>query len=80
MKELTEEQKANKVVHFKRVIKYRSWFGWIFAVVGGTLCVVGLKNIQAPMIILNGVLFFGYGLFMVWQAKRALSNLDKSSG
>ena len=80
MKELTEEQKANKVVHFRRVIKYRSWFGWVFAVVGGTLCVVGLNNIQAPMVLLNGVLFFGSGLFMVWQAKRALSNIDNSSG
>jgi hypothetical protein len=78
MKELTEEQKANKVVHFKRVIKYRSWFGWVFAFVGGTLCVVGMNNIQAPMVILNGVLFLGYGLFMVWQAKRALSDIDKS--
>lgn len=80
MKELTEEQKSNKVVHFRRVIKYRSWFGWVFAVVGGTLCVVGFNNIQAPMVILNGVLFLGYGLFMVWQAKRALSNIDKSTG
>jgi hypothetical protein len=32
------------------------------------------------MVILNGVLFLGYGLFMVWQAKRALSNIDKSTG
>jgi len=27
---------------------------------------------------LNGGLFFAYGLFMVWQAKRALANLDQS--
>ena len=80
MKELTEEQKANKVVHFRRVIKYRSWFGWVFAVVGGTLCVVGFNHIQAPRVISNGVLFLGYGLFMVWHAKRALSNIDKSTG
>lgn len=80
MKQLTEEQKANKAVHFRRVIKYRSWFGWLFAIVGGILSFVGLNNMQSPMVILNGVLFFGYGLFMVWQAKKALSNIDKQNG
>lgn len=58
MKQLTEEQKANKAVHFRRVIKYRSWFGWLFAIVGGILTFVGLNNMQSPMVILNGVLFF----------------------
>ncbi len=75
MKELTEEQKAQKVVHFRRIIKYRSWFGWVFAVVGGTLFGVGIQNDNSAMVMLNGGLFFGYGLFMVWQAKEALANL-----
>lgn len=75
MKELTEEQKAQKVVHFRRIIKYRSWFGWVFAVVGGTLFGVGIQNDNSAMVMLNGGLFFGYGLFMVWQAKKALANL-----
>jgi len=78
MKQLSKEQKANKVVHFRRVIKYRSWFGWLFTIVGGVLFGVGMNNLQAPMVILNGGLFFAYGLFMVWQAKRALANLDQS--
>jgi len=58
MKELSKEQKANKVVHFRRVIKYRSWFGWLFTIVGGVLFGVGMNNLQAPMVILNGGLFF----------------------
>ena len=75
MRELTDEQKAEKVVHFRRIIKYRSWFGWVFTVVGGTLFGVGMQNGNSSLIMLNGVLFFGYGLFMVWQAKKALGKL-----
>jgi hypothetical protein len=36
---------------------------------------VGFENDQSPMVMLNGALFFGYGLFMVWQTKRAMANL-----
>jgi hypothetical protein len=75
MRELTDEQKAEKVVHFRRIIKYRSWFGWVFTIVGGTLFGVGLQNDNSSLIMLNGGLFFGYGLFMVWQAKKALGKL-----
>ena len=70
------EQMAKKVTHFKRVIKFRSYFGWMFAIVGGSLFGVGVKNNQMPLIMINGALFFGYGLFMVWQAKRAHQRLD----
>ena len=70
------EQMAQKVAHFRRVIKYRSYFGWIFAVVGAVLFFVGVKNNQMPLIMINGVLFFGYGLFMVWQTKKARERLD----
>ncbi len=73
---LTEEQKAKKVAHFRRIIKYRSWFGWLFAVVGAVLFAVGVDQGQNPMVMLNGFLFFGYGCFMVWQAKRAGEKLD----
>lgn len=72
----TPEQMAKKVNHFKRVIKFRSYFGWVFAIVGGSLFGVGVKNNQMPLIMINGALFFGYGLFMVWQAKRAQQRLD----
>ena len=79
MPSLTDEQKAKKVAHFRRIIKYRSWFGWIFAIVGGVLFGVGVKQDQDLMVMLNGFLFFGYGCFMVWQAKRAIAKLDGHS-
>ena len=74
---LTPEQMTKKVAHFRRVIKYRSYFGWMFTIVGGTLFGVGMKNNQMPLIMINGALFFGYGLFMVWQTKRARQRLDQ---
>ena len=79
MAALTDEQKAKKVTHFRRIIKYRSWLGWIFAIVGAVLFRVGVKESQNPMVMLNGFLFFGYGCFMVWQAKRARKKLDRNS-
>ncbi|MEC8866827.1 MAG: hypothetical protein VXX20_10080, partial [Verrucomicrobiota bacterium] len=62
---------------FLGVIKYRSWFCWVFTVVGGTILLFGLQNSQNPLIMINGVLFFGYGLFMVRQTKRARKSLDR---
>ena len=70
------EQMAKKVAHFRRVIKYRSYFGWVFTVVGAVLFFVGVKNNQMPLIMINGALFFSYGLFMVWQTKKARERLD----
>jgi hypothetical protein len=75
MSELTDEEKAQKVVHFRRVIKGRILFGWTFTIVGSVLFGVGFKNNQSLLIMLNGLTFTAWGLFMVWQAKRALSNL-----
>jgi len=79
MAALTDEQKAKKVTPFRRIITYRSWFGWIFAIVGAVLFGVGVKEGQNPMVMLNGFLFFGYGCFMVWQAKRAREKLDRNT-
>ena len=73
----TPQQMAQKVTHFRRVIKFRSYFGWIFALVGAGLFVVGVKNGNMLLIMINGVLFFGYGLFMVWQSKRALERMEQ---
>ena len=75
MSELTNEQKAQKVVHFRRIIKGRIYFGWTFTVVGAVLFGVGFKSNQTAIIMLNGITFSAWGLFLVWQAKRALSNL-----
>jgi|TARA_B100001057_G_C22009936_1_gene629368 heme O synthase-like polyprenyltransferase len=77
MRKLTDEEKQKRVQHFRKVIKYRSWFGWVFTVVGGILFGVGLKNSEIPLVMINGVLFFGYGLFMVRQTKRARESLDR---
>ena len=77
MRKLTDEEKQKRVQHFRKVIKYRSWFGWVFTVVGAILFGVGLKNSEILLIMINGVLFFGYGLFMVRQTKRARESLDR---
>jgi|TARA_B110000008_G_scaffold271921_1_gene303980 sulfite exporter TauE/SafE len=78
MSELTDEQKAQKVVHFRRIVKGRILFGWTFTIVGAILFGVGFKNNQSLLIMLNGLTFTAWGLFMVWQAKRALFNLTRS--
>jgi len=77
MKEYTTEQKVRRIEHFRRVIKYRSWFGWVFTIVGAVLFGVGLQNNQMPLIMINGLMFFGYGIFMIWQTKRAREKLDR---
>jgi hypothetical protein len=46
--------------------------------VGVALIVVGIDNDFAPLVTLNGFIFFGYGLFMVWQAKNELKKLRRS--
>ena len=40
------------------------------------LFIVGLRNLSNLMLLLNGFLFFGYGLFMVWQAKKAKEKIS----
>jgi len=80
MPEYTEEQKAKRISHFRRIIKYRIWFGWVFALVGLSLFAAGPGGEQINRLVaVNGSLFSGYGLFMVRQAKRALSNLSQST-
>jgi len=74
----TEEEKERRISHFQRVIRYRKLFGWVFSGVGLVLFFVGLKNAQNPLIMVNGALFFGYGLFMVRQAKKAGAKLSGS--
>ena len=78
MKDISEDEKTRRVSHFRRVIFYRSIFGWIFSLVGLSLFVVGLNNLNNPLVLINGVLFFAYGLFMVWQTKRAKAKLDSN--
>ena len=80
MKNYTPEQRDKRVAHFRRIIKFRSWFGWVFAVVGFSLLGVGatIQNQHAILVILNGTMFFGYGLFMVRQARKAFQKLDRS--
>jgi virulence-associated protein VapD len=75
----TEEEKERKITHFQRVIRYRKWFGWVFATVGSVLFFVGVENEQNLMVMINGALFFGYGLFMVRQAKKAAAQLRGSA-
>jgi hypothetical protein len=76
MPELLDEEKARSVARFRKIVKYRAWFGWVFTIVGASLFVVGLKESNNPLLILNGVCFFGYGLFMVRQAKKHLRELS----
>ena len=65
---LSDEQKAKRVNHFKRIIKYRSWFGWLFSIVGAVLFGVGVKQNQDPMVMLNGFLFLATGA--LWCGKQ----------
>ena len=76
MPELTDEQKAHRVDRFRKIVKYRIWFGWVFALVGASLFGVGLNEDNNPLVILNGVCFLAYGLYMVRQAQRALKSLS----
>jgi len=79
MKNISEDERTRRTNHFRRVIFYRSIFGWIFSLVGVVLFTVGLNNLNNPLVSINGFLFFGYGLFMVWQTKRAKEKLDSNS-
>ena len=76
MKQFSEEEKTRRINHFRKVVYFRSLFGWVFAVVGICLFGVGLKNGENPLVLINGLLFFGYGLFMVWQTRKAKAKLD----
>ena len=73
--EPSDEEKAKRVEKFRKVIGYRKIAGWAVSVVGSGLLVVGIGGSQ-PMLIVNGILFLGYGLFMVWQSVKALGKLS----
>ena len=75
MKNISEKDKDRRIEHFRKVIFFRTIFGWVFALVGLGLFGVGLGDTGNPLVLINGLLFFGYGLFMVWQTKRAKANL-----
>jgi len=76
-REYSEEEKNRRISHFQRVIRFRKWFGWVFSGVGLVLFAVGVKNAQNPLIMINGGLFFCYGLFMVYQAKKAATQFSR---
>ena len=57
MPELTEKQKELRIVRYRKIIKYRSIFGWIFSFVGAALFMVGLDNGDATLVMINGFLF-----------------------
>ena len=76
MKEYTTEQKVRRIEHFRRVINIAPCLG------GFSLLLVqffwsGVANNQMPLIMINGLMFFGYGIFMIWQTKRAREKLDR---
>ena len=75
-KELSDAEMDQKMEHFQRIIRWRSMFGWLFSGAGLILFIVGLRNLHNLMLLLNGFLFFGYGLFMVWQAKKAKEKIS----
>jgi len=75
-KKLSSVETSRRTDHFKRVIRFRSIFGWVFSGVGFALFIVGLRNLQNPLVLINGLLFFAYGLFMVWQTKKAKEKMD----
>jgi hypothetical protein len=75
-KELSDAEMSRKMEHFRRIIRWRSIFGWLFSGLGLVLFIVGLRNLSNLMLLLNGFLFFGYGLFMVWQAKKAKEKIS----
>ena len=76
MSEVSDKEKTKRINHFRKVIYFRSLFGWAFVGVGICLFGVGLKDMGNPLILINGLLFFCYGLFMVWQTKKAKANLE----
>ncbi len=65
------EEKARRVVKFRRIVGYRKIAGVVMAAAGIGLLFVGLREDNGTLPVVNGVLFAGYGCFMVWQAAKA---------
>lgn len=76
MPQLSNQEKARRVSQFRKIIVYRFWAGWLIAILGPIFLVVAMLKDQDPLIILNGVLFLGYGIFMVRQSRKASRNLE----
>jgi uncharacterized membrane protein YiaA len=57
MPELTEKQKELRIVRYRKIIKYRQIFGWIFSLVGAALFIVGVDNGNATLVMINGFCF-----------------------
>ena len=77
-KELTDEEKARRVSKFRRIVGYRKYAGLAIALAGLALLGVGVRDFHSThgsCLLLNGIMFFGYGCFMFWQAARAQKNL-----
>lgn len=72
--DLSVEEKGRRVAKFRRLVGYRKVAGVLFAIVGLGLFVVGLRD-NRPLIVLNGAMFGGYGVYMIIQAKRAIQKL-----
>ena len=72
--ELSVDEKARRVAKFRRIVGYRKVAGFLFAIVGAGLLVVGLQE-NKPLVALNGAMFGGYGVYMVIQSKRAMQKL-----
>ena len=76
MPQLSNQEKARRVSQFRKIIVYRFWAGWLIAILGPIFLIVAMLKDQDPLIILNGVLFLGYGIFMVRQSRKASRNLE----
>ena len=76
MPKLSSEEKARRVSQFRKIIVYRFWAGWLIAILGPIFLLAAMLKDQDPLIFLNGVLFLGYGVFMIRQSKRATRNLE----
>jgi len=69
------EVMAQKVRRLRRIVLYREIAGVVIFFVGLGLLYVGLRETNGLLILINGILFSGYGCFMFWQAKRVRRNL-----
>ncbi len=76
--EPTDVEKARRVNKFRRIVGYRKYAGVAIGLAGLALLGVGIRDLHAThgsFLLLNGVMFSGYGCFMFWQAARAQKNL-----
>jgi len=75
-KDLSDAEMERKIEHFQRIIRWRSKLGWFLAGIGLVFFIIGLRILQNLILLLNGFSFLGYGLFMIWQAKKAKEKIS----